>query len=87
MGAPASEETARRRGRPRPDETINRDELVLTRLREAGVAMTRDEVAQAAELTPAKAYLSLWRLRRDGHVQRVHQDGKHRWIVAVSQSP
>lgn len=84
--APTEETTTRRRGRPRPGETIQRDELVITRLREAGKPLTREEVATASELTPSLAYLSLWRLRNVGAVKRTHENGKHVWSV-VTESP
>lgn len=80
MTAPVADE-AKRRGRPRPDDTIQRDQLVLTRMREAAKPLTREEVAAAAELTKNLAYLSLWRLRKDGRVARSHEGGKHVWTV------
>lgn len=82
--APTEDTATRRRGRPRPSETIQRDELVLTRLREASKPLTREETATAAELTPSLAYLALWRLRKNGLVKRTHENGKHVWSVVAT---
>lgn len=58
----------RRRGRPRPQETIDRDRAVLKYLTEHGSA-SRNEVADALGQEKSKIWLSLDRLRRDGLVR------------------
>lgn len=61
----------RPRGRPRPDDVIARDDAVLEQITGE---MTTQEVADAAGVSKNFAYLSLYRLRRDGKVQRVHNE-------------
>lgn len=58
-------EVRRPRGRPRPDETIERDEVVLKTLREQG-PKTRNELADMLGMDDQlpKVYLSLNRLRQ-----------------------
>jgi hypothetical protein len=64
-------ETPGRRGRPRPDTTINRDEQVATLLTYHPNGLTRQQIADeltrqngegAAPVTGAIAYLSIYRL-------------------------
>jgi predicted Rossmann fold nucleotide-binding protein DprA/Smf involved in DNA uptake len=73
----AGEQSAPRRGRPRPNETVERDERVLTAIGEQ--SLTRDELATALSLSPAQTYLSLHRLRSDGKVERTRDGSQHRW--------
>ena len=61
----------RKRGRPRPDDVIARDEALLTVI---DGEMTTQEIAEAAGVTKNLAYLSLYRLRRDGKVARVQNE-------------
>lgn len=59
------------RGRPRPAETIARDEQVLAALTAAGAeGLTRPNLAAATELPGNQVYLSLYRLKRDGKAVR-----------------
>lgn len=51
------------RGRPRPQETIDRDAAVLALLR-SGEAMSRNRIAEALGEEKVKVWLSLDRLRR-----------------------
>lgn len=51
-----------KRGRPRPQETIDRDDLVLNLLKE-GKPLTRNEIMHTLRLTSVQVYLSLSRLR------------------------
>lgn len=57
------------RGRPRPDETVARDERVFAHIQSAG-AQTRAQIATALEMEGNQVYLSLYRLHRDGKIQR-----------------
>lgn len=52
-----------KRGRPRPQETIDRDEQILNLLVESGKPRTRNEIMQETGLTSVQVYLSLSRLR------------------------
>lgn len=68
---PATETPADGRGRPRPNETIERDEKVLAALVAAGAdGLTRPKLAAATELPGNQVYLSLYRLKRDGKAGR-----------------
>lgn len=60
----------RPRGRPRPPETIQRDQMILDRLRDPDVGpQTRNQLAETLGLHPTHVYLSLSRLRRNGLVR------------------
>jgi predicted ArsR family transcriptional regulator len=61
-------ETKRPRGRPRPQETIDRDNAVLAYLTEHG-PQTRNALADALGQEKSKIWLSLDRLRRDNQVR------------------
>lgn len=74
--APAAP-AAPRRGRPRPDSTIQRDEQVAQALVAGG--KTREDLATETGLTKSEVYLSLHRLRRAGRVERTRDGGKHVW--------
>ncbi|MGW2213270.1 hypothetical protein, partial [Streptomyces sp. NPDC001781] len=50
------------RGRPRPDETIRRDETVLQLLKDHPGGLPRNEIAELMNLDKVKTYLSLDRL-------------------------
>lgn len=65
-----------RKGRPRPDDTIQRDQQIFDTLVEP---MSRKTIAEKLEMDPKLVYLSLWRLRRDGRVTRESRDGTHVW--------
>lgn len=77
---PATEATETRRGRPRPQETIKRDESVRKQLQTGG-AQTREEVAQSLGIKSSHAYLSLIRLRRDGLADRGDGDSQGKWLL------
>lgn len=72
-----------RRGRPRPQSTIDRDETTLMKLREAGDGgLTRETLAeQLPDVASSLTYLSLFRLRRDGKITRTQVEGKHVWAA------
>lgn len=61
-------EHKRPRGRPRPEETIRRDQAVLAALKEHG-PQTRNALADRLGEGKSKVWLSLDRLRRDGAVR------------------
>jgi site-specific DNA-cytosine methylase len=73
----------RRQGRPRPSETITRDEQVYDWMTAQDGAKTRTEIAEGTELGANFVYLSLYRLRRDGRIKREHATGAHRWSVCT----
>jgi hypothetical protein len=58
-----------KRGRPRPDATIERDKRVLEHLAAVG-PQKRDDIAKALEMEGKQVYLSLYRLNRDGAILR-----------------
>jgi predicted Rossmann fold nucleotide-binding protein DprA/Smf involved in DNA uptake len=71
-----------RRGRPRSQETIQRDEAVLKTLGEG--PKTKEQLVQELGVKDTHVYLSLWRLRRDGKVEKVADaDTRHLWRVVA----
>lgn len=70
--------TPARRGRPRAQETINRDDAVLKALGDG--PLTKEQLVQKLGLKDTHVYLSLWRLRRDGKVAKVSDpETRHLW--------
>jgi site-specific DNA-cytosine methylase len=74
-------ESTASRGRPRPQETIERDNVVLSVITEP---LSRDAIAQrlaeaGTAVTPKAVYLSLWRLQRSGKITRSRESGTHLW--------
>lgn len=65
--SPAPIEPARR-GRPRPQDVIDRDEAVFTALAQPA---SRAELVERTGLTASAVYLSLWRLRLQERVARI----------------
>jgi predicted ArsR family transcriptional regulator len=61
-------EEKRPRGRPRPQETVDRDKAVFAYLKKHG-PLSRNQIAEALELDKVKVYLSLDRLRRGDRVK------------------
>lgn len=81
--APVDAATDGRRGRPRPQATIERDEQVRALLASEG-ALTRREIAEKLGWEPKDAYASLWRLRNYEHaVEKVQ--GKSEWQLVGAQ--
>lgn len=74
-------DSKRPRGRPRPQETIDRDRRILAYLRQEG-PQTRNALAEALDEEKSKVWLSLNRLRRDGLVQFCDASGI--WTTEVS---
>lgn len=73
------QQTAPRRGRPRPAETIERDERIHQLLAEG--ARSRSEIAHETDLTTDLVYLALTRLRRRGRVRQCLHEGVIVWSV------
>jgi uncharacterized membrane protein len=71
--------TEPRRGRPRSQDTIARDEQVLAAFPEGDGTITRAQLAEATSQAEGKVYLSLHRLKRDGKIQRERVNGAHVW--------
>ena len=68
----------RRRGRPRSQETIQRDDAVRQAL--SSGPHTKEQLVEKLSLPPTLVYLSLWRLRRDGQAEKVAGDEtRHLW--------
>lgn len=74
------QQTAPRRGRPRPAETIERDETIHQLLTKG--SRSRGQLAQETGLTADLVALALGRLRRDGRIRQCLQDGVIVWSVA-----
>lgn len=73
------EGTQAQRGRPRPDATVERDELVFKHI-EAEGPKTRPELASELDMPGNQVYLSLYRLSRSDPPRIVKAGGK--WSVA-----
>lgn len=67
---PDTEKTGGRRGRPRSQEAMERDQQVFSAL-DDGQVLTRNELAEKLGFTGGLTYLSLYRLVREGKVVRV----------------
>lgn len=71
-------ESTRRRGRPRSQETLARDEAVVQALRVG--TLTREQLAEQLGDRSSLVYLALWRLVRQGRVEKVADDvARHGW--------
>ena len=68
----------RRRGRPRPEATIERDRQVFDAL--AAGPMTKKELVEATKLPANAVYLSIYRLRTGDAPKITKVEGKaHTW--------
>jgi predicted ArsR family transcriptional regulator len=79
---------AAHRGRPRPQDTINRDEKVYQLLSNKG-PLTRTQIAEELGVTPGIAYMSLFRLKKEGYVERgpgTKEDARSNTWQAVSKA-
>lgn len=74
---PTEAPTDGRKGRPRPPETVERDQKVFDAL--AGGGMSREAIANALEMDRNAVYLSLWRLKRDERVRPIRHEGAQLW--------
>jgi hypothetical protein len=63
------------RGRPRPAETIERDQKILALLKDHPDGLPRNGIAEAMGLNKSVTYLSLDRLRRQGKAQKISPEG------------
>lgn len=81
-----NDQDKRPRGRPRPAETVQRDEAILSLLRRDG-AQTRNQIAEQLGVEKVKAYLSLDRLRRAGLVRTCTSaaPGSTLWSASVNK--
>jgi len=74
--------TEAKRGRPRPQDVIDRDDVVLKAIAKDG--STNAELAEATGLAKNEVYLSVFRLRRDGKIVASEADGEKtrskRWV-------
>lgn len=69
-----------RKGRPRPSETIERDNAIYDLL---DTPKTRATLVDETGIEPAKVFLSLHRLRNDGRIERNSSHGTHYWSRAT----
>ena len=79
------QQAAPRRGRPRPVETIERDERIHQLL--TAESRSRGQLAQETGLTTDLVALALGRLRRAGRVQQCLQGGVIVWSVVGAPCP
>jgi len=75
---------ANRRGRPRPEATIARDEAVLKILVEG--PSTKVALAEATGLKESEVYLSLHRLQKTQQIRRVRTGSMHMWEVGAPEA-
>jgi hypothetical protein len=72
----------KRAGRPRPQETLERDEQAYAAIVQNG-PQTSVSLGELMGVEKSIAYLCLWRLRKAGRVERFRSDsGAHTWRVA-----
>jgi hypothetical protein len=77
MTEPTPVAAAPRRGRPRPESTLKRDEQVFALVN--GDVTRKQIAAQLADTKESQVYLSLLRLRAAGRVEHVRENGVHVW--------
>lgn len=75
-----------RRGRPRPQATLDRDAQVLGAIQSTEGPVTRDKLVEATGMPANQVYLSLYRLRRDGAIVRGREGGAHTWSVVTDEA-
>lgn len=75
--APTEAPTDGRKGRPRPVETVERDQRVFDALASGG--LSREALTERTGLTSNLVYLSLWRLKRDSRVEPIRHEGAQLW--------
>lgn len=75
------------RGRPRPEETIRRDELVLSFLKEQPLSRNRiwEKLSETETVSPSQVWLSLDRLRKEGKVKLCQGIGERVWSREVDE--
>lgn len=67
------------RGRPRPEETIRRDERILALVRQK--PMSRNQICEKTRLSGSLVWLSLNRLRLAGEVKLCQGIGERVWTA------
>jgi len=75
-------DTEVKRGRPRPQEVMDRDEAVYAAIA-ARDGVTSEELSEATGFEKNMVYLSVFRLRKEGRVERQTEDGSgrtRRWV-------
>lgn len=77
---PVTKEATKGRGRPRPTEVKERDEKILAEIT-AHEAHTRASLEEALKMTQNEVYMSLFRLRTAGKIEKRRIDGKHAWFA------
>lgn len=83
MAQPAT--APNRRGRPRSQDTLARDEAVINALRDGG-PRTREQLAADLGVQSSLVYLALWRLSHTDppQVEKVAEAGaQHAWRLVV----
>lgn len=85
-GTPTAENAeAGKRGRPRPDEVIQRDEAVLAAVTGS---MSRKQIAEITQIKESLVYLSLLRLRNAGKLTHERSGVGHVWApISVEATP
>jgi DNA-binding IclR family transcriptional regulator len=75
------------RGRPRPQETIARDDQVLSQL--SSGPKTTKQLADALGISPGKAYLCIYRLKQTGQVEKTQTEGAREpsWQATGAAAP
>lgn len=73
------------RGRPRSADVQERDERVYDAVAVGG-GLTRAQLEEDLGLTGNDAYMSLFRLRTTGRVERRRTDGAHKWYTVEAQA-
>lgn len=81
------EEKEALRGRPRPEETIRRDERVLSLLRGQSMSRNRiwEKLSETETVSPSQVWLSLDRLRKEGKVKLCQGIGERVWSCRIDE--
>jgi predicted Rossmann fold nucleotide-binding protein DprA/Smf involved in DNA uptake len=79
-----AEATDTKRGRPRPQATIDRDNTVLAAIGDA--PKTKAELVEATGLPGNEVYLSLYRLKRDGRITKGGEAGANKYAKVEVQA-
>lgn len=80
----AADKPARGRGRPRPAEVQERDDRVLGVVTQ-NPGRTRNELEEELSLSSNEVYMSLYRLRTQGKIERRREGGDHKWYPKPTQ--
>lgn len=78
----------RRRGRPRSQEVLDRDELIFQSIAGSDRAVTKYEIAAGTGVAVSKIYPTLARLRDNGRIAKVFiSEKQHYWSDRPFQRP